>query len=314
MNLILVRIEEKLNTKDIITLDKMAFMDFDCEGKHEYSMIEEEVDRLMGKDAFCGGELDDKYFDLIEKEMLGHSPASYYWSEGGRDLAMSFSEKLNEIGHANTVENLKSEDWNEKWRENFKKIIVSNDLSVIPSWEKVDKNNKDLYIYPGLGFGTGNHETTFLCLKLYLEIEKYIKTRSQCLDFGCGSGILGIAPLKRINSSVSFVDIDVEALDNCVINLEINNHGDFKGEHSVTLRDRFCDSSKKFDLVFANILENVLEKEKDLLINAGVTGGYLIVSGLLNDQVENIKGVYKSLNFLKSESKGDWSAVLFQYK
>jgi ribosomal protein L11 methyltransferase len=314
MNLVLVRIEKNLNTNDILAVDKMAFADFECEGKHEYSMVEEEVDRVLGKEAFCGGELDEKYYDLIEKEMLESTPASYYWSQDNRELALMFSKKLVEDGYSNKIEEVENEDWNEKWRDSFKQIIVSPDMSVIPSWEKTELSDKDLYIYPGLGFGTGNHETTYLCLKLYLEIENKLKRQIDCLDFGCGSGILGIAPLKRLDASVTFVDIDVEALDNCVINLEINNHLNYNGKQSVVLRDRYSHADIKYELVFANILENVLEEEKEPLLLSGKSGGYLIVSGLLNDQVENIKKVYNELMFVKTESKGDWSAILFKYR
>ncbi len=313
MNLVLVRIDKSLKASDILAVDKIAFADFECEGKHEYSMIEEDVDRVLGKEAFCGGELDEKYFDLIEKEMLESTPASYYWSEDNRALALEFSKKLLEDGYKNNIEEIKNEDWNEKWRDGFKEIVVSENLSVIPSWEKKNHSDKDLYIYPGMGFGTGNHETTYLCLKLYLEIENRINNKGDCLDFGCGSGILGIAPLKRLNTSVAFVDIDAEALDNCVMNLEINNHRDYEGEQSVILRERYNHADRQYDLVFANILENVLEAEKELLLASGKSGGFLIVSGLLNDQVENIKAVYSDLVFMKTESKGDWSAILFQY-
>ena len=81
--------------------------------------------------------------------------------------------------------------------------------------KKIGKIMKEaLFIYPGMGFGTGNHETTFLCLQFLDDlVHKKKFTFDTCLDFGCGSGILGIAALKLIKKlSIDFCDLEIEAL------------------------------------------------------------------------------------------------------
>src|SRR5690606_13881372 len=96
-----------------------------------------------------------------------------------------------------------------------------SEFRVVPSWEKGGDETGNLYIYPGMGFGTGGHETTFLCLKLY---KKYVIETKLCLDFGCGSGILGLATfLFNKNNAVDLFDIDESALENSKQNIELNH-------------------------------------------------------------------------------------------
>lgn len=310
MKIIKVTIEDHLNKNLVEKVDRDAFILFGCQGKLEYNIEEERVDEILGEKAFCGGELEDELYNIIEQEMKKESTPSFFWMADNKKHVDNFKKYLSELEITYKVENLDKEDWNEKWRENFNEIKVSHDLSVIPSWEKKAKG-KDIFIYPGMGFGTGNHETTYLCLKEFLALD--LINDFNCLDFGCGSGILGIAAMKKGSSLVDFVDIDVEALDNCVINLELNDHLDYKCEKSIILRERFLLKDKKYDLVFANILENVLVIEKKVLLGAGKKGGHLIVSGLLKHQVDNIKEEYKDLTFVASHDLGDWSTIIFKY-
>ena len=161
-----------------------------------------------------------------------------------------------------------------------------------------------------MGFGTGNHETTFLCLKLYEKV-RALKKVNTVLDFGCGSGILGIAAIKKDLASIDFVDIDADALDNCLQNLNFNNYESYSTNHGLMLRNRFKEE-KEYDLVFANILENVLELEHDLLVNTTKSDGMLIISGLLIGQEENIVNQYREFQLVEMLTKGDWVALLFK--
>ena len=108
------------------------------------------------------------------------------------------------------------------------------------------------------------------------------------------------------------VDIDVAALDNCVMNLELNDHNDYNTNKQVILRDRFKPQDETYDLTFANILQDVLILEKKLLLNTLKPSGYLIVSGLLNEQVDTIVSEYASLECVQVSTKNDWSCVLFK--
>ena len=96
------------------------------------------------------------------------------------------------------IELHENREWRDSWKDNFKKIEVNSGLEVVPSWEISDKE-RAIIIEPGLGFGTGTHETTFLCLSILDEIQY----DGHILDLGCGSGILGIYTQKYRDPNLS---------------------------------------------------------------------------------------------------------------
>ena len=164
-----------------------------------------------------------------------------------------------------------------------------------------------------MGFGTGEHETTFLCLKHFEDLLEKGQTFTNCLDFGCGSGILGIAAIKRDESLVDFCDIDKNALNNCQQNLVLNFEGKDLTGNTLVSREKFK-AIKKYDLIFANILENILIEEKDLLLESLSDKGILIVSGILTNQIETIKKEYSSLEVVNTYEKSDWASIAFSVK
>lgn len=310
LKLISVKLTEITSGIEVSTVDKWALIEGLSLGKHDYSLEESEVDELLGSDAFCGGDLSEKHIEKLEDYAVQTMP-KYYWNDDQRELVQQFTSRLDEEKILYKIEEVADEDWNKTWRESFSEIKITDDFSVLPSWLKKGDDDCHVFIYPGMGFGTGNHETTFLCLSLYLELEGQLKSPFRCLDFGCGSGILGIAPMKHQSADVTFVDIDVHALDNCVMNLEINHHEKYDCAKDVVLRSRFSLEGKTYDLVFANILEHVLISEKNILLDSLAEGSYLIVSGLLEEQVDGIIHEY-GLTHVKTLTKNGWAAVLLR--
>ncbi len=292
-------------------MDKIAFQDFESLGKLEYSIDEKRVDEILGEKAFCGGDLPEDVFQDLETQLEGETSGSYFWND--KEAADKFANFCEKEEVKFEMKSLENQDWNEKWRENFKEIIISENLKVTPSWDKKEDNTKEVFIYPGMGFGTGNHETTYLCLKLFEKIVEELNESDRCLDFGCGSGILGIAALKKLKSSVDFVDIDVDALDNCLLNLQLNEFEDYNPYHELVLRDRYQVKEEAFPIVFANILENVLLLERETITRSTKKKGYLIISGLLKGQeTEILKAYEKDFKLVEMEVKGDWVALLTQ--
>lgn len=290
-------------------LDQLAMEEFQCLGKVDFDIDEARVDEILGKDAYCGGDIPEHLVEKLQGELLRNAEYTYFWDE--EVVAREFLEKVVSLGLKAQLIPKEKKDWNESWRESFEEIKVSENLSVVPSWEKNEDSTKKVFIYPGMGFGTGNHETTFLCLTLFEEIIKELKEGSTCLDFGCGSGILGIVAVKKKRMVVDFVDIDTNALDNCVANLEYNEFQKYQEGHGVILRDRFK-PEQKYGLVFANILESILISEYTTITDSLAKDGFLIVSGLLIDQEEAILSKYSNLQHLKTVSKGDWISILFK--
>ena len=299
-------------------LSELALSDFECDGIEEFALEEARVDEILGERAYSGGDIPESLLEEVELATSNQEEVTYkfFFYEGNylknAESFLNFIEE-NFPGIPTHLDRKPFEDWNKEWRKYYQPIIISEELEIIPEWLKEARENskaEKVYIYPGMGFGTGTHETTYLCLKLYDEIKDKFISDMTCLDFGCGSGILGIAGIKTRNLKTNFCDIDKNALDNCVQNLVLNFEGQDLSGTNLVIRDRYI--PQKYNLVFANILEQVLILEKKVIFDSLEKNGWLIVSGLLNHQVNNILNEYKDLKFVKVISKGDWSAILFR--
>lgn len=282
-------------------------------GIEEFSLSEAEVDEILGERSYSGGDLPQDVIDEVESTVL-KGPVNYRFFFDSNKSANDFLNKArSEFLCESQVEEHKNEDWNAEWKKHYAPIIVNDKLEIIPSWNKdhSSKSKEQIFIYPGQGFGTGSHETTFLCLKLFTEhlLDKKVETT---LDFGSGSGILGLAVFKFFpDAKVDFYDIDAEANKNCYQNAETNNLKDKSFRLLLPeVREKLL---PQYDIVFANILENILVLEREALINYTKAGGALILSGLLKHQANGIKELYSShsMKLISHLEKGDWAALLF---
>lgn len=282
------------------------------DGVEEYAIDEAEVDRLLGEKAFSGGDVDDATISLIESQLEKNKYLLYFHGEGANHRAQESKNILEQSKISYELSEHVQQDWNEKWREGYETVKVSDKLWVIPSWHKsqvsVPAGVTPLYLYPGQGFGTGRHETTSLCLSLFENSDYKNKT---VLDFGCGSGILGIAAKLRHGCDVVYMDIDQSALDNTIQNLEENNIEVIP--EKIVKRSHFK-AEKTYDLIFANILLEILIKEKNELINCMSNDSTLIVSGLLNEHKVSFLDSYPELQLVNSLSLGDWCALELRQK
>lgn len=311
---------EVVSSNSSESVEQFALDECACDGIQEFTMTESSIDEILGKRAYCGGDVTEDVVSDIEKsceENHDLKRSFFFYKEGKSENALSFCKFLEEKEIEFCLFYKKQEDWNAKWRENYDEIIVSDSLKVVPEWKSTDQSSyfeNEIYIYPGMGFGTGEHETTFLCLKLMEEFLDEFKGSKSILDLGCGSGILGIGAIKKLGSDVVFCDIDKNALDNSLQNLTLNfPEKNLKGS-SLVIRNRL-DESIQHDLIFANILEHVLVEELDSISSMSKKGTYLILSGILITQKDGIIEKYSSeFNHIKSLDKGDWSAVLMRKK
>lgn len=284
-------------------------------GIEEFSLSEAEVDAILGERAYSGGDVPETVIDEVEDTVLSRPTSLRFFFEEDT-LAHEFYKycQTNILSEVQLEEHA-TEDWNAEWKKYYSPIKVNDKFEIIPSWLKdyVSTSKQSIYIYPGMGFGTGSHETTFLCLKIFTE--EMNSTPETILDFGSGSGILGLSSLKFFpEAKVDFYDIDPDANKNCYQNAEINQLTDYAFRLLLPeVREKLL---PKYDVIFANILENVLLLEKDYLSSALNPNGMLILSGLLSHQAENIIKEYSSekLTFEKIEKKGDWVALMFKRK
>jgi ribosomal protein L11 methyltransferase len=308
-------LERALNWPEI---EHTALMSYNSTGVEDFSLEEDEVDEILGERSYSGADIPLSVIEEVEdtvSKSIGASKKFYFNTE---EEAVKFSQYLKkELKVNSSLSKLEIEDWNEKWRKSYKPISILDELVIVPSWEKENYKSsipKKLFIYPGMGFGTGNHETTFLCLELLIK-SKSLKQGMSCMDFGCGSGILGLA-LRKYDPKckIDLYDIEKEALDNCVQNIELNEISN--DNIRLMLPSDRAMFEENYDIVFANILKNVLELELDSISSMVKKGGSLILSGLLNGQQDEIIKVYTTKNInlelIEVSIKGDWVAILFK--
>lgn len=300
------------------SINAYAVEDFKCDGVEEFSLEEARVDEILGERAYSGGDIPETLIDEVQAATIDQDSFTYKYffyegnfEENSAGFVFFIKENYPELSLYTAQKDF--EDWNAEWKKFYNPILVSDKIEIIPEWMSethVKKAKTQVYIYPGMGFGTGTHETTFLCLVLFDQILNQMDSSKTCLDFGCGSGILGIAAMKTQKMLTTFCDIDRSALENCTQNLVLNFEGENLEGTNLVIRDRYV--AKKYDLVFANILEHVLITEKPTIVDSVKNGGHLIVSGILNHQVETIVKTYSHMEKVSVVTKGDWSAVLFK--
>ncbi len=295
-----------------VFLETEAIEKYSALGVEEFSLTEAEVDEILGARAYSGGDIPETVIDEVEDTVLGR-PANYRIFFDNADKAeefLAFCKKqiLAEV----QLEEQATQDWNAEWKKHYAPIEINEKFEIIPSWmvDHPSRTERKLFINPGMGFGTGSHETTFLCLKLLTE--NCPQTFESVLDFGSGSGILGLASLKIDPSAkIDFYDIDPEANKNCYQNAELNELQDLA--FRLLLPEVRESLNPSYDLVFANILESILLMEKKYLTRVTKPGGHLILSGLLRPQVPGIIEAYTKLGMIlqRQLEKGDWAALYF---
>jgi len=284
----------------------MACNEWGCCGVQEADLSEDAIDNLIGADAFCGGNLREDL--LVSLECAYGEVTSFVFKNKEHDGYESFVKFLQIKDIKYKVIKIKNNDWNEQWRKHYSPIEITSNFKILPSWQKNCDDLENVFIYPGMGFGTGDHSTTYLCLKLFEKYRTELNKNSKVLDLGCGSGILGISASKLLKlDDVVFCDIDKDALENCKQNIKLNEL--LIKDHNLILRKDL--NINKYDLVFANILLNVLEEELPLILSSVKKGGICIMSGILEEQLDRILGLYRELKIEEILIKDGWAAILF---
>lgn len=297
------------------SLQAVAIQQFRCTGVEEYSLSEPEVDALLGERSYSGGDLPLEVLGEVDQTMAqarGH--LKFYFAGDDLDQARGFEQLVRAHFLCEVqLETLADQDWNAEWKKHYGPIAVSSKMVVLPEW--VDPTSYPdsvvIRIHPGMGFGTGSHETTFLCLKSLAALD--LPDTGTGLDYGSGSGILGIAALlARPKWEMLFVDIDPEAHRNCQQNLELNRLAASRSKMRM-VEER--PTAQRFPLVFANILQGILHQECAYLVATTAIGGHLILSGLLRHQVPETRDLYlatQRLELVSEELKNDWGCLTFR--
>ncbi|MCI8313553.1 MAG: 50S ribosomal protein L11 methyltransferase [Lachnospiraceae bacterium] len=206
-------------------------------------------------------------------------------------------------------------DWINNWKQFFHQFYI-DDLLVIPSWEEVgpeDRDKKILHIDPGTAFGTGMHETTQLCIR---QLKKYITPETELLDVGTGSGILAIISLMYGIKHAVGTDLDPCAVEAVRENMEANSIAPECFEMMIgniitdkTVQDKV--GYKKYDIVVANILADVLVPLTPVIVNQLKPGGVYITSGIIDNKEQTVRSAVEAagLEVVEVTYQGEWVSV-----
>lgn len=271
-------------------------------------------------------------WDYIDKDLLGLTDCEtcitvYIPSnDQGAEMLTAIKSMLSEM-RANDTEKLygrleaeltsiREEDWANNWKQYFKPFKVGEKLVIKPSWEDYDNadNRVILEIDPASSFGTGKHHTTRLCLEL---LEKNLNKSDNLLDMGCGSGILSIGAMLLGAGSAVGVDIEENAAATALENAEKNHISSdvYKTYYGNILSDEKLASEidRKYDIITANIVADVIIEMKDYFVRYLKKGGILIISGIIEERMDEVIAAVESAGFSNPEPyvKEGWAAVKF---
>ncbi len=198
---------------------------------------------------------------------------------------------------------LEDKDWELAWMDNFKPICFGGRFWVVPSWHQPPEPSQPyLLLDPGMAFGTGTHATTALCLEWLTQQDLTGKT---VVDFGCGSGILGIAALKLGAARCIGTDIDQQALQTTRENAELNGVAE---RMEVYLPDQT--PALQADLVVANILAAPLQELAPIILSYLKPHGPIAMSGILKRQANDVMQAYQPrIHFLAPRFQEEWTLV-----
>jgi len=231
-------------------------------------------------------------------------------------LAQDWAEDL----QAQSPRALQDQDWVRLTQSQFAPVHIASGFWIVPSWHEPPADAQHVIrLDPGLAFGTGTHPTTQMCLR-WIATQAVLSeakgaasavggrpgtgapggTRgARVLDYGCGSGILGIGAALHGAAHVDAVDIDPAAVQATLANAQVNG---------VELQAGLPEQAQgRYDLVLANILATPLKLLAPLLSTHVREGGQLVLAGILERQADELKTAYAPWMALQvSDSQEGW--------
>lgn len=263
----------------------------------------------------------DIIWDYIDEKLLKKSEIvtvkGYYDAENISDILLELDSALenlrnNSLSSVGSLEvttmEIDDQDWLNVWRKYYKPIHTGR-IVVVPNWIKYEpkKGETPIFIDSGMAFGTGEHETTRLCLELLGELEVADK---EVLDIGTGSGILGIAAAALGAKSVFMSDLDIVAVESANKNLALNT---VVSDVTIKQCDLLSEADISGDIILANITADILIRLSKEIKEHMRPSGYLIISGIIHMRADDVRGAFLSAG-LKLDTErvdGEWRAMRF---
>ena len=264
-----------------------------------------------------------QYWDYVDEELLkrmkGAARVKFYVTDDPDGEAQR-KKWMAGIDLPYTTAPFREHDWATSWQKYYKPLPIGERLYVVPDWEReapVPAGRTALYLNPGLTFGTGNHASTRLCLEW---TEQSVKAGGSVLDLGCGSGILSIAALLLGAATAVGVGIDPKAVDVAYENAGLNGIG--RDRYTVLAGDVLSDASlkarlaeRKYDLVLANIVADVIIPLSAHVEELLAPGGVFLCSGIIDTRCEEVRAALekKGLTVFGRKDRDGWVAYAARF-
>lgn len=271
-------------------------------------VVVEEAVKPDDRYGFQFGEL----YELTDKKFFqnGITIKAYFlnddkWESIKANIVSSI-EQLREfeidVGDLNIkYDKVRESDWENEWKKYFKPFRVTEQFTIVPTWETYDVDQDEqlmILMDPGMAFGTGTHATTKLSL---LALEKVIQPNDTIIDVGSGSGILSIAAKLLKAKHVYSYDLDQVAVNSSRNNRDLNG---FTNSITVLQNDLLKNvyHDGQVDVIVANILAHIILLTIDDAWAQLKDGGYFVVSGIIEKEVDNIKTALLNCGFSIEET------------
>lgn len=204
---------------------------------------------------------------------------------------------------------VEGDDWIEIWKKHFRPIRFGR-ITVCPEWISYTRgeNEEVVSLDSNMAFGTGEHETTAMCVEL---LQEYVKEGDVVIDVGCGSGILGISAVKLGAQLAYLTDIDYVAVESAKHNAQVNG----VEKKVIVAHSNFLDDSNiKGDVILANITAEILVGLAPSMPKNLKKGGTLILSGIIEGRLDMVKKAFgaQGLTLEKQTEKGEWIALAYR--
>ncbi len=274
--------------------------------------------------------LDDERADQLLAEIDHEHPTAVESRDGGiRVFFASADERRRAAIHLTAVAadvvctpvDVEDDQWAARSQAALEPVRVGR-VIVTPPWREADvrasltaasASADVVIIHPSMGFGTGHHASTRLCLRL---MQACTCAGAAVLDIGTGSGVLAIAASRLGAPDVLAVDYDVDALQSAEENIALNRV-------ETTVRAKQFDlatddatalaATRRFEIVLANLTGTVLEQHAATIAGLVAPGGRLIVSGCMQIEVEDVRTALEraGLTLVERADEDEWAALAF---
>ncbi len=232
------------------------------------------------------------------------------------DLALQLATEGVEPLSPPTFRSLADADWRDSYKAHFHAWQFGR-LHWVPTWERekfvLPSGDAVLWLDPGLAFGTGNHETTRLCVERLVTLAEEHGTTGRVIDAGCGSGILALSAVLLGFQDVIGFDNDPEAVRISEENAALNGLASRVRFFTADVQSGLADEKARAQVLLANIQADVLMRFAVDLVAAVAPGGTLILSGILAHENAQVRTAFEECTpgwTVNARVMGEWSDVV----